>query len=225
MNQLVYGATALPVAAAWFAMMMHLRRQSKSRADVRAGYLDQVAPLFTDIRRAISPTGFPRLSGHHGADLFDLQVVPDTLTYRKLPALWLLVTLPTPLPLRGTLDVVLRPSGTETFSNFRSLPIQVAAPPGFPPDCAIRTDDLDAMPDADKLGRHIARLDQDRLKEVVISPKGCRLVWLVQEADRARYLLFRDAELGSTPLDPATLLPLLTGLRGLRDDLMSEGKA
>jgi hypothetical protein len=76
------------------------------------------------------------------------------------------------------------------------------------------------MPDAVLVGQHIAQLDQTRLKEVVVSPKGCRIVWLVQEADRARYLLFRDAELGTGALAPDTLLPLLTALTALRDDLL-----
>ena len=220
MNPIALGAAALAVGVAWLALWMHLRAQAKRRVSTRAGYLDQVAPLFSDTRTEISPSGFPRLSGCHGGELFDLQVVPDTLTYRKLPALWLLVTLPVALPVRGTLDLILRPSGTEVFSRFRNLPIQVAAPPGFPTDCAIRTDDPDTMPDAGPVARQIAQLDQSRLKEIVVSPKGCRIVWLAQEADRGRYLLFRDAELGASPLPPATLLPLLTALCALRDDFI-----
>jgi hypothetical protein len=220
MDQIAFGAVAGLGAVAWLGLWRHLQGQSKSRSLTRSAYLDQVAPLFSDIRTEVAPTGFPRLSGRHQGDLFDLQVVPDTLTYRKLPALWLLVTLPVALPVSGTMDVVLRPSGTEVFSRFRDLPIQVTAPPGFPADCAIRTDDPGAMPDADLVRQHIAQLDQTRLKEVVVSPTGCRIVWLAQEADRARYLLFRDAELGATALPPATLLPLLTALAALRDDFL-----
>jgi hypothetical protein len=224
MNPIALGAAAIPVAAAWLALWMHLRARAKRRALARAGFLDQVAPLFSNLRTEIAPSGFPRLSGWHEGELFDLQVVPDTLTYRKLPALWLLVTLPVPLPVRATMDVILRPCGTEVFSRFRDLPVQVAAPPGFPADCAVRTDDPGAMPDAALVGQHIAQLDQTRLKEVVVSPKGCRIVWLAQEADRARYLLFRDAELGTGALAPDTLLPLLSALCALRDDLLPQSE-
>ena len=75
-------------------------------------------------------------------------VVPDTLTFRKLPALWLLVTLPEPLPLRATLDMLMRPMGTEPFTNHSKLPQQIATPAGFPPDCVIRTDDPQGCPPA-----------------------------------------------------------------------------
>ncbi|OZA06145.1 MAG: hypothetical protein B7Y02_15035 [Rhodobacterales bacterium 17-64-5] len=66
---------------------------------------------------------------------------------------------------------------------------------------------------------HLARLDPDLLKELVISPKGLRLVWLAEEADRTRYLAFRDSEMGKAPLPPARLEPLLNALLALRDDL------
>ena len=45
------------------------------------------------------------------------------------------------------------------------------------------------------------------VKELVISPKGLRLVILAEEADRGRYLLFRDAEMGRMPLDPTGFCP------------------
>jgi len=68
----------------------------------------------------------------------------------------------------------------------------------------------------------VAGLNPDRLKELVISPKGLRIVWLIEEADRTRYLLFRDAEMGATPLLRATLLPLIGALRDLQADLTAE---
>jgi len=92
-------------------------------------------------------------------------------------------------------------------------------PAGFPEDCAIRSDDPAAAPPADLVLHHLKALDADLLKELLISPKGLRLVWLVEEADRTRYLAFRDAEMGKTALPPARLKPLLHALIALRDDL------
>lgn len=196
-----------------------LRRQQRARLQRRAGYLDAVAPLFTDRVEAVASSGFARLSGHHLGCLFDLQAVPDTLTYRKLPALWLLVSLPEPMPLRATLDIMLRPMGAETFSRFNDLPVQMAIPPGFPPDCAIRCDDPAALPDFGLIAAHLAGLDWRGLKELLISPKGLRIVWLAEEANRSRYLLFRDAEMGLDPLPPARLIPILQALLALCADL------
>ena len=137
------GLALLLVAVTW---AIYLR--SKARRVARARYFSEVAALFEAPLNAVAATGFPRLSGKINGALFDLQVVPDTLTFRKLPALWLLVTLPEPLPLRATLDMLMRPMGTEPFTNHSKLPQQIATPAGFPPDCVIRTDDPQALPDA-----------------------------------------------------------------------------
>jgi hypothetical protein len=209
------GLAGLFAAIAW-----HLRGRAQTRAAVRAGYFDAVAPEFSKLRQAVAETGFPRLSGVWQGDTFDLQAVPDTLTFRKLPALWLLVTLPAPLPLRGTLDMLLRPMGTEPFTHFMQLPTQIATPSGLPPEAVLRCDDPTALPAADLVARHVAGLDKTRLKELVISPKGLRIVWLMEEADRTRYLIFRDAEMGTTALPPAQLRPLLAALQALREDLL-----
>ncbi|WP_054007143.1 hypothetical protein [Cypionkella psychrotolerans] len=207
------------VIAIGCGIAVRLRGQSAKRFAVRGRYFAAVEPLFDAPIVALAPTGFPRLSGRYQGALFDLQVVPDTLTYRKLPALWLLVTLAEPTPVRATLDVMLRPRGVEPFSNFRDLAVQIATPPGFPEDCAIRSDAPKAAPPAELVLKHLERLDADLLKELVISPKGLRLVWLAEEADRTRYLAFRDAEMGKVPLAPALLEPLLAALLALRDDL------
>ncbi len=210
---------AIPAALAVVVAAVLLSRQARARARRRAGYLDLVAPLFTNTVAATATTGFARLSGRYQGRLFDLQVVPDTLTYRKLPALWLLVTLPEPQPVAATLDIMLRPMGAETFSRFNDLPVQLAIPPGFPADCAVRCDDTAALPDFATLAAHLARLDPRRLKELVISPKGLRIVWLAEEANRTRYLVFRDAEMGMTPLPPSGLAPILAALLALQGDL------
>ena len=207
------------VIAIGVGIALRLRAQSAKRFAARGQYFAAVKPLFDAPIVALAPTGFPRLSGRYHGTLFDLQVVPDTLTYRKLPALWLLVTLAEPTPARATLDVMLRPRGVEPFSNFRNLAVQIATPPGFPEDCAVRSDAPEAAPPADFVLAHLKRLNADLLKELVISPKGLRLVWLAEEADRTRYLAFRDAEMGKTPLPSARLEPLLAALLALRDDL------
>ena len=85
------GATALWLG--WSTL-----QATKTRKAARAGYFDAVAPSFDRLTTRIEPTGFPRLTAHLGKDAFDLQALPDSLTFRKLPALWVMVTLPAPLP-------------------------------------------------------------------------------------------------------------------------------
>jgi hypothetical protein len=50
-------------------------------------------------------------------------------------------------------------------------------------------------------------------------------VILAEEADRGRYLIFREAEMGREPLAPARLEPLLDRLAALREDVLMLAKA
>jgi hypothetical protein len=198
----------------------HARRlwaEGRARRAARAAALDLCRPLLADTVQRIEPDGFPRLAGTYRGARVDLRLVPDTLTTRKLPALWMLVTLTEPQPLPATWHLMLRPRGTETFSSFDRLPQARPPDPALPLDSAVRTDGGAPPPPA--LAAAVAELGEDRLKEVVLSPKGLRLTWLLEEAPRGRYLLFRDAEMGRTPVPPETLQPLLDALLDLRGRL------
>lgn len=208
----IAGATALTLA--WRG-----RQSANDRRAMRAGYFDDCLGLFFEPVTGLAPSGFARVSGTFAGRPFDLQAVTDTLTYRKLPALWLLVTIPAAMPVGATLNVMLRPTGSEVFSHFSTLPFDLAPPPGLPPGAVARTDEPRGLPPESILRGHLSLFDSDRVKELVISPKGLRITYLAEEADRGRYLLFRDAEMGKDPLSPATLRPLLHQLVALADDL------
>jgi hypothetical protein len=130
-----------------------------------------------------------------------------------------LVSLAEPMPAAGTLSIMMRPRGVEYFSRHSSLPVQMAPDPGLPHDCSVRTDAPEALPPQSLLQQHAAILQQPLTKELVISPKGLRLVWLAEEAHRGRYLIFRDSEMGLTPFPAAALRPLLDHLIALARDL------
>ena len=59
----------------------------------------------------------------------------------------------------------------------------------------------------------------DVIEPLVISPKGLRLVILADEAERGRFLIFRDAEVGTAPLSAERLTPLISTLLALRHTL------
>ena len=219
MSPLVPLGIALAALGLWLAL--RLIRETRARAASRAGYFDAVKPLFENGETRLQPTGFPRMTGRRKGLAFDLQAVPDTLTFRKLPALWVLVTLPEPLPLDATLDLMARPSGNEPFTRFSDLPQSLPTPSDLPKDIAIRSDDATRIPPHDLLARHADLFTDPRVKELVLSPKGLRIVILAEEADRSHYLIFREAEMGRTPLPPARLEPLLDRLAALRQDVLA----
>lgn len=203
-----------------FALSRHMQ-DSRMRAQRRAAFLDEVQGLFSGGLKRLNPDGFPRISGTHEGLTFDIQAVPDTLNLRKLPTLWLLVTLPEPMPARATFDLMMRPRGVEMFSKHAELAVQMAPDPAFPHDCTVRSDAPALLPPRQLLLKHTAILEDPRAKELVISPKGLRIVWLAEEANRGRYLLFRDSEMGLAPFPAAEVKPLLDYLTALRQDLLA----
>lgn len=219
MSPLIPLGLALAALGLWLAL--RLVRETRTRAQARAGYFDAVKPLFQGGETRVQPTGFPRMTGRRSGLAFDLQAIPDTLTFRKLPALWVLITLPEPLPLHATLDLMARPSGNEPFTKFATLPQSLPTPPDLPKDIAIRTDDAHRIPPPDLIAQYADLFQDPRVKELVLSPMGLRIVILAEEADRGRYLIFREAELGRTPLPPSRLEPLLDRLAAIRKDVLA----
>lgn len=169
-------------------------------------------------------SGFARLGGHYHGVPADIQVLPDALTFRKLPALWVLVTLPSPLPVDATMNLMIRPTGIEPFSRFDTLPHQIDRPEDFPRDCAIRTDKGHSPLSEGLLRAHLHIFDDPKVKELVISPKGVRIVFLAEEAKRSRYLIYRDAEMGAAPLVGNLLKHKLEQLIALRADVLDAAK-
>lgn len=210
-------AAALGASALWLGWST--LQASKTRKTARAGYFDAVAPSFDRIAKRIEPSGFPRLTAHLGEEAFDLQALPDSLTFRKLPALWVMITLPVPLPVQATLDIMARPAGNEPFSHFARLPHHLTCPADLPEGTGIRSDNAAAVPPLDLIAPHLSIFADPRVKELVISPKGLRLVILADEAERGRYLIFRDLEVGRRPLPKDRLSPLIDTLRTLRQTL------
>lgn len=208
----IFGATALWLA--WTTVQAH-----KARKAARANYFRNVEPLFNKVATRIQPTGFARMTAHFDGAAFDLQAIPDSLTFRKLPALWVMLTLPAPMPVKATLDIMARPAGNEPFSHFANLPQSLPCPPSLPNGTALRSDDASGVPPLELIAAHLAVFDDPKVKELVISPKGLRLVILADEAERGRFLIFRDAEVGTSPLPAARMTPLISALIALRDTL------
>jgi hypothetical protein len=219
MSPLIPLGLALATLGLWLAL--RLIRETRERAAARAAYFDAVKPLFDGGESRLQPTGFPRMTGRRGGLAFDLQAVPDTLTFRKLPALWILISLPESLPLEATLDLMARPSGNEPFTRFATLSQSLPTPSVLPKEIAVRSDDALRIPPPELIAAHAGLFTDPRVKELVLSPKGLRIVILAEEADRGRYLIFREAELGRTPLPPSRLEPLLDRLAALRKDVLA----
>lgn len=218
MNSLVFLAAALAVLVLWLAWTILQATRTRRRA--RADYFSALIPLFDHVTTRIEPSGLPRMTARLGPHAFDLQAVQDSLTFRKLPALWVMLTLPEPLPVKATLDIMARPTGQEPFSHFASLRHSLPCPTGLPEGSAVRSDNAALLPPESLVAPHLAVFSDPMVKELVISPKGLRLVILGEEADRGRFLIFREAELGMTPLPASRLAALIDTILALRTTLI-----
>jgi hypothetical protein len=196
-------------------------REKVMKVQAPQAFFAPVIPLFGDVRIAASnDSGSMKLEGLYQGFPVQVQALTDTLALRRLPALWLLVTLQTPLPLRAKFDMMMRPAGQTTFSNFDLLPETIGTPAGFPEEAIVRSDNASEAAVPQLFIPHLSLFQSRRAKELLVTPNGVRIVWLLAEADRARYGVFRQADFGDVALDPGLLRDLLDRLVALRQSIL-----
>jgi hypothetical protein len=164
---------------------------------------------------------YPQLVGRYRGHFVQVRPVVDTLAVRKLPVLWVLVTIPEPLPVRAIFDLMMRPAGPTTFSNFDHLPVTLDRLPDFPETGVVRTDDPEHVLPAHVVAPHLGVFHDRRAKELLIAPKGVRLVWQLAEADRTQYGIFRQAEFGDPVLDSEVLQGIIDRLVSIREAIIA----
>jgi hypothetical protein len=213
------------VAAVLRLAVIYQRKSVQRKIDTDLLFADAVPLIDNPIFEAQGPRQYPRLSGTFKGFPVQLHPVVDTLATRRLPALWLLVTLQDRLPLAAKFDMMMRPSGATTFSNFDHLPHALKTPSGFPEQAVIRTDDAAAVIPSDIVKPHIGLFFGPRAKELLITENGLRVVWLMAEGDRARYGVFRQADFGQIQIDAATVAEILSTLMALRADILKWSQA
>ncbi|RUX31141.1 hypothetical protein EOA13_07710 [Mesorhizobium sp. M7A.F.Ca.US.011.01.1.1] len=146
-----------------------------------------------------------------------VRTIVDTLATRKLPARWLSVSITEEVAVPATFDMMMRPGSPTTFSNFDHLEHTLPKSSAFPAEAVLRTDRRGVYFPLETIAGHLGIFSEGRAKELLITPKGVRIVWLLAEAERARYGVFRQAEFGDATLDPALIERLLVSMSALRD--------
>ncbi|TRC89616.1 hypothetical protein FJV76_12195 [Mesorhizobium sp. WSM4303] len=146
-----------------------------------------------------------------------VRTIVDTLATRKLPARWLSVSITESVAVPAAFDMMMRPGSPTTFSKFDHLQHTLPKAPGFPIEAVLRTDLRAARFPQNLIAGHLEIFAEGHAKELLITPNGVRIVWLLAEAERARYGVFRQAAFGGTRLDPALVERLLTSASALRD--------
>jgi len=186
------------------ALWIIYRRARARHVAVRAVYFDDCRSLFDDCRITLQDTDFPVLEGRHGGHRFRLEPIVDHMAVRKLPSLWLKVSLLGELPVPGAVDFLARPQNTEFYSPSASLPHSLRIPAHWPQHAMLRTDIEDPSFPLDLLAPHMHIFDDPRAKELLVTARGVRIVYQASQGQRAYYLVLRQPEFGDPRL-PARL--------------------
>lgn len=211
----------LAVLLAALLLRQFRRAAAVRRAEPERLFRDALPVLQNAEAKAGDTAGTYLLTGTWRGHDVQVKALADTLAVRKLPGLWLMVTLPGPLPVSSTLDLMMRPASATSFSNFDHLPFTYENPAEFPQHLVARGDAPEPPLPFDLVSSHIAALRDRRGKELLVTPRGVRLVMLLAEADRARYGVFRQADFGGITVDPAMLETCIAQLTDLRQDILA----
>lgn len=219
----VWLTIAVMSAAALAALIQMYRRNRRTLARLRGAVFVPAYGLFASYRVTQSGIDYPELTGVYRGHHFHIDAVVDTLTVRKLPVLWLRVSLLAPLPGLATLDVLVRSHNVEFYSPSANLPHRLEPRPGWPGDAMIRTDNSGKLPDLAVLDRHVAIFAEPLIKELLVTRKGVRIVRLLDQARRAEYLVLRQAEFASPQVTEDLLRALMDRTIALHQDLIAAG--
>lgn len=215
MDLTVVGAVAGVALLLW----QRGRRERRAAGARRAAMFDEVVSLLEAPRLDQDDIGFPVLRGTYRGVAAVLEPIVDQVAVRRIPTLWLRVSLVTPIPYEGIFDYLVRPAHTEFYSPSESLPERIEVPAGWPPHAVIRTDQPERMPPFEVLDRHVELLREARAKELLITPRGLRVVYLIDEAMRTDFLLLRQPRFENIRLDRELATRLLDYLLGLANEL------
>jgi hypothetical protein len=204
----------IPLVATLFgvAALVLLHRYERSyKKRTRALFFFDCLDLLQSYRVTQDDISYPLLVGRYRGYDIRMEPVIDHMAWRKLPVLWLKVTVLTEIPYSGVVDLLMRPHGAENFTPSSDLEYPVKLPENWPQDGLLNTDDPDGMPPLDLIAPHLGLFADDKMKELVVTPNGVRLVARIWQAVRANYVTFREIKFMGDRIDRELARELLDG--------------
>jgi hypothetical protein len=202
--------TALLVIIALLVLPALYLREIRRMRRQRGQWFADCLPLLESYRVVQHGSGFPVLTGRYRGAEIRLEPVLDDMAWRKLPSLWLKATVLVSNPRRGSLGFLVRPRGGEFYSPTAEMKERLPLPASFPRDALLCSDHRQTAP-VGALEGQVRLFDDPRMKELVITPRGTRLVYQAAQAQRAEYLVLRQAKFHETRADPGQVRTLLEG--------------
>ncbi|HWE19735.1 MAG TPA: hypothetical protein VG758_21555 [Hyphomicrobiaceae bacterium] len=211
----------LVASGAVIILVMLYRRDRRRIKTRRAHFFDACLDLFQSYRVTQEGPNFPALRGTYRGHVVRLDPVIDNMAWRRLPVLWLRVTVLKPNPYGGVLDLLIRPGAVEVFSPSAELDHHLPLPDGWPEQALLCTDQPSLAPPLDVLHPHMALFSDPYIKELLVTPRGVSLVRMIWQASRSHYLVFREIRFEGRHLDPAIARILLDAAIEISNSLSS----
>lgn len=170
----------------------------------RRGLFDEVARLFFNARISFAPDHFPILVGSlEDGRQAKVELIADTMVTRRLPQLWLRVTLSEAGECRRpTIGALARPTGAEYYSLVHDMP-EWLAPPHTDASLLMRGDGRATAWQIKHVSAMFRSLFADpAMKEAVISPRGTRVIRQAAQGERGTHLLLRQIRFPITTISP-----------------------
>jgi hypothetical protein len=202
-------------------IVLYRRDRSLSRRR-RAAFFADCLHLFKTYRVVQDDIAYPVLTGTYKGHDVRLEPIVDHMAWRKLPVLWLKVSVLKPIPYQGVLDFLMRPLGIEFYSPTGHLDHRLKLPETWPQDAVLYTDDEEAIPPLELLAPTIALFADTDLKELVVTPKGVRLVCQVGQASRPHYAVFREIKFDDVDVNPTVIAARLDAAIALAQSLSAQ---
>ena len=188
--------------AALLALLMFgkYQRDAKRKVLARSKVFDDCIYLLQQAQISQDKANLPVLHGQYAGYKISLNIVEDTLGWRKLPPLWLLVKVAANKPTIGSLDIIMRPANNEFYSPSWQWDGNLTIPTNWPQHAIIKY--LHKPIDISLLQHIVPTLFSDlKMKELLIMPDFVRLTYMAKQADRGEYLIMRNAVYDNVPID------------------------
>jgi hypothetical protein len=177
-------------------MSVYLVRQylgdQRSIQYAKTHLFDEVLSLLDGAILKQEGNDFPQVSGSFAGYEVKFSLIEDTVAVRKIPPLWLMVTVKGKVPINGTFDLIVRPSNNEFYSPAWQWNGNVQVPSHWPQHAVIKYQD--SLIDVAKIDHFVPILFADeRAKELLINPSVLRITYMAKQAERGEYLIMRNS--------------------------------
>jgi len=179
-----------------------------SKKQARSCVFDECHSLLQETLSSLDKANLPVLYGNYDGFKVHLSVVEDTLGWRKIPPLWLLIKVVANNPSHGTLDFIARPANNEFYSPSWQWDGSMEIPAAWPQHAILKY--LKQPVDLALLDNDVPELFSDaKMKELLVTPNMTRLTYMIKQGERGEYLLMRNAAYDNSPVSKDVVESLL----------------